>query len=530
MKVACLKGLIEGLNRGRAKQSDAAAIAGLRQLLADSNNEVRRLAVQVTGLLKLQDMPEMDAVFAEGCRIALDPDHAIPGRQQAIAVLAAFPYSKWAAVAEEILDARQPLDVQLAAVRALSDTENPAVAEVLLAEFSSYTPKLREAVIQAVFLRQNRLSALLDALEQEIVHLSSLDAVQRDHLRKSSNTKIAARADKLLTASGSADRQRTLAKFQAALAGERDAQRGKEVFAKHCSKCHKLGDEGYEVGPDLLTAKTRADETLISDVMDPSSQITVGYDNYTIVTEEGRIFTGVLVSETATGITLRKEEGVDQTILRKDIDEMVASAVSMMPEKMDEEIAPQGMADLLAFLRQTLGSATGSAAESLAMLFDDDPAFIALLREGKGQARLESNDPFSGKAALAVTPPQRFSASIPDWQYRIAENPGPGEFRYLRFAWKQQHGHGVMLELAADGHWPPADQARHRYYSGKNSSGWNAVRVSDQKPERWAVVTRDLWQDFGSFTLTGIAPTAMGGEALFDRIELLRSVDKARQQ
>ena len=34
-------------------------------------------------------------------------------------------------------------------------------------------------------------------------------------------------------------------------------------------------------------------------------------------------------------------------------------------------------------------------------------------------------------------------------------------------------------------------------------------------------MTCDLWQDFGTFTLTGIAPTAIGGDALFDRIELL---------
>jgi hypothetical protein len=34
-----------------------------------------------------------------------------------------------------------------------------------------------------------------------------------------------------------------------------------------------------------------------------------------------------------------------------------------------------------------------------------------------------------------------------------------------------------------------------------------------------------LWSDFGELTLTGIAPTAMGGPALFDRIELLRTLD-----
>ena len=75
-----------------------------------------------------------------------------------------------------------------------------------------------------------------------------------------------------------------------------------------------------------------------------------------------------------------------------------------------------------------------------------------------------------------------------------------------------------MIELAGDGKWPPAEKALWRYYSGENTTGWQAVEVSPDVPGDWAVVTCDLWRDFGSFTLTGIAPTAMGGEAFFDRI------------
>ena len=52
-----------------------------------------------------------------------------------------------------------------------------------------------------------------------------------------------------------------------------------------------------------------------------------------------------------------------------------------------------------------------------------------------------------------------------------------------------------------------------------------AARIAEQVASDWTVVTRDLWKDFSEFTLTGIAPTAMDGAALFDRIELLRSLD-----
>jgi hypothetical protein len=63
-----------------------------------------------------------------------------------------------------------------------------------------------------------------------------------------------------------------------------------------------------------------------------------------------------------------------------------------------------------------------------------------------------------------------------------------------------------------------------RYYSGRNTSGWQATCVAEDVPDEWTVVTVDLWKDFGEFTLTGIAPTAMGGPALFDKLELLQSL------
>jgi hypothetical protein len=195
-----------------------------------------------------------------------------------------------------------------------------------------------------------------------------------------------------------------------------------------------------------------------------------------------------------------------------------------MPENLEKEVAPQDVADLVSYIRE----AFGPVPPPVVSLFEDESAFLEMLNEGEGKARLELRDKFSGTASLRMTPLQRSSGRIPGWKYRIAENPGPGEFRYLRFAWKSLGGHGVMIELAADGQWPPAEKPLRRYYAGKNTTGWAAVQVSPQPPADWTIVTRDLWKDFGEFTLTGIAPTAMGGDALFDRIELLRSLDAVK--
>lgn len=177
------------------------------------------------------------------------------------------------------------------------------------------------------------------------------------------------------------------------------------------------------------------------------------------------------------------------------------------------------MADLLGYLREALANAPAA----VMTLFDDDRAFAEQLTEGDGAATLVTDDRHCGTAALRVTPPQRHSPRLPGWDYHIAENPQPGEFRCLRFAWKSPQAHGIMLELAADGQWPPAEQPLRRYFCGKNTTGWQGREVSPQIARDWTVVTVDLWRDCGAFTLTGLAPTAMGGAALFDCIQLLRT-------
>jgi hypothetical protein len=133
-----------------------------------------------------------------------------------------------------------------------------------------------------------------------------------------------------------------------------------------------------------------------------------------------------------------------------------------------------------------------------------------------------SGNSHTGALCLRVTPPQRYSPRIAGWRYRIVERPAASnEFRYLRLAWRTQ-GEGVMVELAADGQWPRANEPRRRYYAGRNTTAWQARQINDAAPARWREEVFDLWRDGGAFTLTGLAPTAMGGPAFFDQIELLQ--------
>ena len=121
----------------------------------------------------------------------------------------------------------------------------------------------------------------------------------------------------------------------------RDIKRGAEVFAKQCLDCHKLNEEDHDIGPKLGTNINKLEETILLDLLDPSGRIEPEYRSYIVLTNDGRLFTGVLASESATSVTLRKEKGISESILRADIDIMNASSVSLMPSNLHEQVSPQ---------------------------------------------------------------------------------------------------------------------------------------------------------------------------------------------
>src|SRR5262249_23428052 len=160
-------------------------------------------------------------------------------------------------------------------------------------------------------------------------------------------------------------------------------------------------------------------------------------------------------------------------------------------------------------------------------LFEDDTdALIPLLTMGgisggeQVKAEAETADVFAGKRALRVAPAQRFNPDIKGWSFPIVEKPKAGEYRYLRFAWKKVGDGPLMLQLCSRN---PEDWG-HRYHTG-GSPPWSAVELSPAAPNDWILVTRDLFKDFGAFTLGGIAFTPLhGGDGLFDHILLGRTV------
>lgn len=515
------RGIVKRLFRAVANRRNSAEMSGSILALAKLRNTT----------LQTECLVELRAPFKSVTRVALDARakmalKELSSANDAAVRVAAIDLTRLLALEspaertsrvtkalQEAADLRLAPERRLAAVRALASENDIVIVQKLLEAYASATPAIRRAILETAFARTGNLPAVVAALEEKALLPSALDAVQRVALTGQKGA-AGERAKALFAKLTPVDPPVT-EKFIAALKGERDPAAGETVFREHCATCHEAHGIGFAVGPALTSEFRRAEETIVLDILAPSANIVAGHETYVVETKDDRVLAGILASESASSLTLSMPGGIRMDVLRKDLKSLSSLPVSLMPESLAETLQPAEVANVIAWLRQP---------PARRVLFDDRPEFVELLTSGGGTATVVSDEKFSGAASLRITPPQKYSVRIAGWNFRIRENPAPGEFRYLRLAWKAPGAQGVLLELAHNGSWPSPDSPERRYFSGKNTTDWKATQVSQQLPKEWTVVTRDLWKDFGDLTLTGLAPTAMGGPVWFDRIELLRTL------
>ncbi len=359
LQVKILTGLLEGLGRGQPQPAVATgAQKALETLLQSPSRDVQVLVLRTAGTLRLKNSSAIQAARVLALQTALDTQRSLTARQDALPLLLGSSLSELEPL-QQLLQPREAIDLQVAAVQVLAATEGPEVVAVLFKDWNRRSPRLQTAILEALCSRQDRIPLLLEAIEKKVVDPSSLPPNRQTQLLENRDARIRERAKTLLTARAtSEDRQQVLERYRVSLTLPADTKRGKAVFEQQCLKCHQLNGNGFAVGPDLAAIQNRPNESLLIDLLDPSSTITVGFKAYQVLTKNGKIYTGILAEETATSVTLRREKGEQDVILRRDIEDMAASAKSLMPDGLEKDISVQDMAHLLGYLREALRTST----------------------------------------------------------------------------------------------------------------------------------------------------------------------------
>lgn len=133
-----------------------------------------------------------------------------------------------------------------------------------------------------------------------------------------------------------------------------DAGRGEQLFwstAVNCGSCHKVGERGTTVGPELsLIGKQRTREDLLQSILEPSRRIEPNYAAYAAQTADGRVVTGVLVKRDAAAVLLRDGQNKETVLAVPNIERLQPLPTSLMAEGQVAGLTPQEAADLLEYL------------------------------------------------------------------------------------------------------------------------------------------------------------------------------------
>jgi putative heme-binding domain-containing protein len=240
--------------------------------------------------------------------------------------------------------------MQAAALATLATFTSPEVADLLVQRWPGLSPSLRSQAAEALFSREAWIPALLTAVEQGRIAPGDLQPGRLKLLAETGDAAIREQSRRILDQTQSSQRGEVVEQYRAALEMEGDLARGKAAFLKHCSKCHRLEGQGFDIGPNLAAMQNRGPEAILTNVLDPNREVNPQYLNYVLITQDGRSFSGAIAAETATSVTLRRAENAQDTVLRIDIDELRSTGQSLMPEGMEKEIDVQGLADVMAYL------------------------------------------------------------------------------------------------------------------------------------------------------------------------------------
>jgi hypothetical protein len=352
---AALTGLLAGWPADKSPEISQPMLDSLSKLLASQNAEGRMQVVTLGKRWKAGAQFEAAARDLKKTLLAQVVDAKQPdaARLTAARQLVAVGLDDDAAV--ELLSAITPKsspELVVGVLEAGAGSKSPAVGPAIVEHWRDLTDTTRPTAVAILLSRPQWTGALLDGLEKDRIGMTDLSLDQAQKLSQHSDAALAARAKKLFARGGklpSADRQRVVDEYHSVADRRGDAVRGRTVFEQNCAKCHRHDTLGAKVGPDLTGLAARKKSEILIDVLDPNRSVEGNYQQYNLITEDGRTFSGLLAGDNRTSVELLDAEGKRHVELRENIESLVNTRRSLMPEGF-EKLGAGNLADLLEFL------------------------------------------------------------------------------------------------------------------------------------------------------------------------------------
>ncbi len=241
------------------------------------------------------------------------------------------------------------------AAQGLSKFDSPEVARLLVSRYGNIRAPFRPQIMSILVSRVSFARAMLSAMAAGKIARDDLSAFQVRQLQALENESL----DKMISqvwgevrqSSGekqaSIDRWKKQLDVQSNLA---DLSNGRRLFAKQCQSCHRMYGEGERVGPDLTGSQRDNLDYLLHNIIDPSAVVDKDYRMTKLLTDDGRLITGMVTSESDRTVTMRT--ATESVVFDKTtIDSRAITDKSPMPDGLLDTLSEAQVRDLIGYLR-----------------------------------------------------------------------------------------------------------------------------------------------------------------------------------
>ena len=240
------------------------------------------------------------------------------------------------------------------AIRAIAAFDDEALADELLKRYAEFSEEDKLEVVHTLASRSGSGRQLTTAIKNGTVPRRDVPAYAARLLQRvvgNGFLEVWGPVTEL-----SADKEAQFAKFRRMLSrdalSKADPANGRLLFNRTCASCHKLFGHGEIIGPDITGANRTDIEYLLGNILTPSSDIQDAYKMSMVLTDDGRMFSGILAEENERIIRLRvANETEPVTIAKSDIEARKVASVSMMPDGILDNLNDAEVLDLMSYLQ-----------------------------------------------------------------------------------------------------------------------------------------------------------------------------------
>jgi putative membrane-bound dehydrogenase-like protein len=299
---------------------------------------------------KDRDVGSLVALKSFLARTAANPSVGVDLRAGSLMLLRSLDPSEAKNVALDLLE--EPSGPLLKAVLSAATLDpSEETQRRLVGAFAQATPELRVDYFQVIRASPERLAVLLEKLESGEVSTKLLDAGQREFLLAKSDLAEKDRWMQVLGPQGDPDRQAIIDRYRQAFGGSWDVAQGQRVFRQQCAACHRIDQIGTAVGPDISDSREQSFDKLLISILDPNRTIDGAYYRYVVALDSGEVLEGLLQEATPEVVTIKSQNGTIHRLMRAEIESFQSTGNSLMPVGIEQQVSPQEMWDLLAYIK-----------------------------------------------------------------------------------------------------------------------------------------------------------------------------------